>query len=120
MQQEQPKKLLTISEVSNYLNIKQKTIYAKVEAGDIPCYRIGRLIRFNKDEIDAWISTKKIIKVNPEQKVKNILKSVRKSSVDVRKIIKKNIDEVKVTGYTSSHGKPDLKGSKQEVNNGNL
>lgn len=120
MQQEQQRKLLTISEVSNYLQIKQKTIYAKVEAGEIPCYRIGRLIRFSKEDIDEWISTKKVISVNPEQKAKNILRSVRKPSIDVKKVIRKTIDEVKSDGYNLSHGKPDLKGPKQEVNNGNF
>lgn len=115
------RKLLTILEVADYLNIKQKTIYAKVEAGEIPYYRIGRLLRFTKDEIDEWLKTKKVATVNPEETAKKILRSVRKSPLDVNKIIKKTIDEVKVGGYTSKHGKPDLKGSKtQEVNNGTL
>jgi len=100
-EKEQQRKFLTISEIANYLNIKEKTIYAKVEAGEIPCYRIGRLIRFKKDEIDAWIGTKKVVTINPEQKAKNILRSIRKPAIDVKKIIRKTIDEVNAGGYTS-------------------
>jgi len=115
------RKFLSVTEVSNYLSIKEKTIYARVEAGDIPCYRIGKLIRFNKDEIDAWVGTKKVIKVDPDEAAKNILRSIRKPSIDVQKVVRKTIDEAKGDGYTLTNGKPDdLKGSKQEVNNGNL
>jgi excisionase family DNA binding protein len=32
--------LLSIQDLSDQLNIKSKTIYAKAEAGEIPCYRI--------------------------------------------------------------------------------
>jgi excisionase family DNA binding protein len=48
-------KLLTITELAFYLNVKTKTLYAKVESGEIPHYRIGRLVRFRLDEIDAWL-----------------------------------------------------------------
>ena len=119
--EKEQRKLLTVTEVANYLSIKEKTLYAKVEAGDLPCYRIGKLIRFNKDEIDAWIDTKKVVKVDPDEAAKNILRSIRKPSIDVQKVIRKTVDEVRGEGYTLSHGKPDLKGSKkEEVNNGNL
>ena len=50
---------MTVHELSLYLNIKEKTVYHLVALGEIPHYRIGKLVRFRRGEIDAWISTKK-------------------------------------------------------------
>ena len=51
------KLLFDIKQISNYLSIKEKTIYEKVESGEIPHYKIGRLLRFKKEEIDKWLET---------------------------------------------------------------
>src|SRR3974377_726520 len=48
-----------IRELSNYLNIRESTLYAKVGSGILPHYRIGRLIRFKKEEIDLWVEKNK-------------------------------------------------------------
>jgi len=47
--------LLTIRQLADYLNIKRSTLYAWVEQGIIPHYKMNRLIRFKKEEIDAWL-----------------------------------------------------------------
>lgn len=47
--------LLTIQQLSDYLSIKRSTLYAWVEQGFIPHYKMNRLIRFKKEEIDAWL-----------------------------------------------------------------
>jgi excisionase family DNA binding protein len=52
---------LTVKELSQYIKLKEKTIYSFVNKGSIPHYRINKLIRFNKDEIDHWMVTKKAI-----------------------------------------------------------
>lgn len=48
---------LTIGEVARYLDIKVKSLYVKVS--EIPHYRVGRLIRFRKEDIDAWMQSKR-------------------------------------------------------------
>jgi len=47
--------LLTIQQLSDYLSIKRSTPYAWVERGFIPHYKMNRLIRFKKEEIDIWL-----------------------------------------------------------------
>lgn len=112
--------LMTIKDVSNYTKIKEKTIYAKVESKQIPSYRIGRLIRFKKEEIDEWISSQYIGVNGDVPKSRSLIKSkATTSSVD--RIIRKIIDQESRGGYTSANGKSDrIKGPKQEINNGSI
>lgn len=56
----QKENYLTIDEVSAYLSLKPKTLYALVESGEIPHYRISDLIRFKKDEIEAWMEGNRV------------------------------------------------------------
>lgn len=59
--------LLSIKELSEYLSIKQKTLYSWTAQGKIPFVKIHGLIRFQKEEIDTWIEgfRKKGLKVSP-------------------------------------------------------
>lgn len=47
--------LLTIKELSQYLQIKPATLYAWAAQSKIPHFKIQRLIRFRKEEIDTWL-----------------------------------------------------------------
>lgn len=49
--------LLTIKEVSVWLNIKSSTLYLWVAQGKIPYRRIHSLIRFEKDAIERWVES---------------------------------------------------------------
>ncbi len=115
-------KLLTVSEVSVYLNIKQKTIYAMVGAGEIPHYRIGRLIRFHFNEIDEWLGgCRKGNKTETEQqKTKRKKKRVASRNNDLfDKIVTKIIDVETDKYYSPEYGKSDqIEGLRKEVNNG--
>jgi excisionase family DNA binding protein len=105
-QYKQKEVLLSVSELSSQLNMKAKTVYAKVEAGEIPCYRIGRLIRFKQDEIDAWLETCRKGKSCPPEKVSKKRTSL-KSNCHVSAIITKAIDDEKQKYYSVDHGKSD-------------
>jgi excisionase family DNA binding protein len=122
--QEQKRKLLTISDVAAYLSIKQKTIYAKVEAGEIPHYHIGRLIRFRIDEIDTWLEgcRKKNQPAAEQQKIKsNRRKSSKCSDDHFSKTITKTIDAETNEYYSIDNGKSDrIKGPKEEVIHGSV
>ena len=99
MNDEGIREYLTIQQVADYLSIKTSSLYSKI--AEIPHYRIGRLLRFRKGKIDAWIETKK-------EDIPQISKarSNKRSVPDVDKIVRRAIDAAKGTGYNSS-GKSD-------------
>ena len=51
------KKLLTVAEVAEWLGAKKFTIYSWVHERRIPHKKAGRLLRFDEDEIEAWLQT---------------------------------------------------------------
>jgi excisionase family DNA binding protein len=100
---------LTIEQVARYLNMKVKTVYAK--ASEIPHYRVGRLLRFRKEDIDHWMEAQR--KEAGAQSTGHKPRSGRAHAVDG--IVKRAIDEVLGTGYTSLSGKSDrIKGLGKE------
>ena len=51
--------VLTIEELSVYLNVPKSTLYKLVREGKIPAQKIGRHWRFRKEAIDHWLSEKR-------------------------------------------------------------
>ncbi len=45
-------RMMTAKEVSEYTQIPLQMIYQKTRNGELPCYRLGRLVRFKAKEID--------------------------------------------------------------------
>jgi len=82
---------LKIEDISAYLNIKSKTLYAMVESGDIPHYRIGRLIRFKRGDVDLWMEAKKVIGSTPLLKSKRAFRSSKRNQY-IDKVVRKTID----------------------------
>ena len=74
---------ITVKEAAIFLNIKEKTIYSLVNQGLIPHYRIGKMVRFNKEELESWMRSKKVGSITTQ----------------VEKIVR--------SAYTSSYGRPD-------------
>jgi excisionase family DNA binding protein len=110
-----------ISEISEYLNLKPSTIYAMVAEKRIPHFRIGRLVRFKKSEIDLWMEGNRKECFDTSQAAKRVLRSARRPARDINKVVKKAIDEAKGVFYTASHGKPDqVKGLGKEVPDGTV
>jgi len=42
---------LTVEEVASLMKISNKTIYSWCSRGYLPCVKLGRLVRINKDEL---------------------------------------------------------------------
>lgn len=49
------KELMTVNEVAAYLRVKPSSVYEWAQAGKIPAAKVGRLWRFHRDEIEAWV-----------------------------------------------------------------
>ncbi len=124
---------LTINDVSAYLGIKPKTLYAR--AKEIPHYKVGRLIRFKREDVGAWMEKHRVVKEDtvkdkgqeqessipatepaPEPPKVRRSRKRRGPTTDIDRMISKAIDQVKGEGYTASHGKSDqVMGSGKEV-----
>jgi excisionase family DNA binding protein len=46
---------LTTEEVLDYLQVNVRTVYRLIKAGQLPAVRVGRLWRFRRSDIDAWL-----------------------------------------------------------------
>ena len=47
--------ILTISEVSEYLKVAERTLYRLAAAKKIPAFKVGGTWRFSLADIDRWI-----------------------------------------------------------------
>ncbi len=128
-------RFLNIHELAIYLGIKPKTLYARVQ--EIPHYKVGRLIRFKRDDVDAWMEQHRVVKEEKEQDQKQEhaqeppktaterapkppkarRSRKRKGPItDIDRMISKAIDQVTAEYYSPGHGKSDqVKGSGKEV-----
>ncbi len=52
-------KLMTLQEVADYLQIKERTIYQWAQMDKIPGFKLGSAWRFKKSELDLWIEEQK-------------------------------------------------------------
>lgn len=51
---------LTVPEVAKLLRMSRQTIYNMVKAGDLPHFRVGTKVRFNRADLDALMQTKRV------------------------------------------------------------
>lgn len=47
--------LLTFEEARKYLKVHQATLYNWVQQKKIPAFKAGKIWRFRKSKIDAWL-----------------------------------------------------------------
>ncbi len=46
---------LSITEICKYLGVSNDTVYKWIYKHEMPAHRMGRLWKFKKDEVDAWV-----------------------------------------------------------------
>ena len=51
MEQEE---LLTIEELSMLLRVPRSWLYERTRRNEIPCFKIGKYLRFRREEVLAW------------------------------------------------------------------
>lgn len=50
-EEHEKEKILSVSGLAKLMRVSNITIYRAVEAGQLPHYRVGKTIRFNRDEV---------------------------------------------------------------------
>ena len=50
---------MTLPQLAAYLNVRERTIYDWAQREVVPAYKIGGAWRFRRDEIDAWLITRR-------------------------------------------------------------
>ena len=48
---------LSVEELAAYLGIKRDTVYKWIARRKLPGHKVGRLWKFRRDEIDAWVKS---------------------------------------------------------------
>ncbi len=56
---EQDNKLITIDDLSSFLNISKTSVYHNYKNWGIPHNKFGGIIRFNTQDIKVWLETNK-------------------------------------------------------------
>ena len=49
--------LLLAAEVAEQLRITEEHVYRLARRGDLPCRRVGRLVRFTKSDIERFVGS---------------------------------------------------------------
>ncbi len=123
----EPEKFLTVLDVASLLSVRPSTVYQWASLGEIPHYRLGRIVRFRRTDLDAWVDGHRKEGGVEEKKAREIIKSMRGHTQDIDRIVKKSIDrivkksiaEAKGNRYTPSLEKPGKdKGLRKEGNYG--
>ena len=93
-------RLVSIKIVAEFLMIKQSTLYSWVHNGSIPFHKLNGLVRFDMDEIEAWVKSSKQQSPHGEIRIK------KEPMRDVDVVVRKAIDEIKGNRYNPFNGKP--------------
>lgn len=46
---------LSVEDIAQYLGISKDTVYTWINKKNMPAHKIGRLWKFKRDEVDAWV-----------------------------------------------------------------
>ena len=46
---------LSITEICKYLGVSNDTVYKWIDKHGMPAFRMGRLWKFKKEQVDAWV-----------------------------------------------------------------
>ena len=46
---------LSVDEISKYLGVSKDTVYKWIDKQKMPAHRVGRLWKFKKEQVDAWV-----------------------------------------------------------------
>ncbi|HRS38978.1 MAG TPA: helix-turn-helix domain-containing protein, partial [Bacteroidia bacterium] len=44
-----------VDEIGKYLGVSSDTVYRSIDKHGMPAHRVGRLWKFKKEQVDAWV-----------------------------------------------------------------
>lgn len=48
---------LSVTDIATHLGVKPDTVYKWLAQGRIPAHKVGRLWKFDKEEVDHWVKS---------------------------------------------------------------
>jgi putative molybdopterin biosynthesis protein len=51
--------LLTVEQVQELLKVGRTFAYSLIRSGELPSYRVGRLLRIRRRDVDQWLESKR-------------------------------------------------------------
>jgi excisionase family DNA binding protein len=48
-------RLLSVDEIAIFLGVKRDTVYKLIDRNSLPGFKVGRLWKFRRAEIDTWL-----------------------------------------------------------------
>ncbi|MGO9569671.1 MAG: helix-turn-helix domain-containing protein [Desulfomonilaceae bacterium] len=48
---------LSVDEIAEYLGISKDTVYSWITVKSMPAHRMGRLWKFKRNQVDAWVES---------------------------------------------------------------
>lgn len=56
-------KIMTAAEVAEHVKLSQRTIQDQsAPRGDLPCFRIGRLVRYSLADVELWLERRREVR----------------------------------------------------------
>jgi excisionase family DNA binding protein len=55
-----PIRWMSTAEVADYLGVNPRTLYRLIDEGDLPAYKLGRVIRLQESDVLAFIERARI------------------------------------------------------------
>lgn len=55
------RELYTVQEVAKLLKVTERTVYSKAKSGELPYRKIGRVLRFTREDIEVYLEKIKVV-----------------------------------------------------------
>jgi excisionase family DNA binding protein len=56
----EPIRWMSTGEVAEYLGVNTRTLYRMIDVGDLPAYKLGRVIRLQESDVVAFVERSRI------------------------------------------------------------
>ncbi len=58
--------LMTVKEAASYLGLAEKTLYTKISQRQIKYLKVGRLVKFDRNDLNEWLKQQTVMPMLPK------------------------------------------------------